>query len=67
MTNAELIDKARVLLSQMVEIVTSHDLGQVSIAGEVIAIDNQTKNNMKQSFNAKRTDLIKALNAVDLK
>lgn len=64
--NKELMDKVRALVSKMVAVVDAHDAGQVEIAGEIIPIDDQVKINMKQTFNALRVDVIKALNDVKL-
>ena len=62
--NKEAMSKARMFVAQMIDIVDAVEMGYATVAGEQIPIDNQVKNNMKQSFNAKRVDLIKALNDV---
>lgn len=66
MTNAELIQKAQGLLVKMAKLVEAHSFGKIEIAEEVVPIDAQTKNSMKQRFNAYRVDVIKALNDVNL-
>ncbi len=67
MDSKELMSKARTLVAQMIDIVDANETGFAVIAGEQIPIDNQVKHNLKLSYNAKRADLIKALNDVVLK
>lgn len=65
-TNAELIQKAQGILVKMAKIADFYAVGRIEIVDESVAIDAQTKNSMKQRFNAYRTEVIQALNDVNV-